>query len=98
MTLSQAAASGKVAYDANCAVCHGRAGAGTDHGPPLVHIIYHPGHHADAAFRMATKSGVRQHHWRYGNMPPQPQVSEVDLLGIIRYVREVQRANGIAAE
>lgn len=70
-------------------------GAGTEQGPPLVHRIYEPGHHADAAFHMAVRAGVRQHHWRFGNMPPQPQVSEAELRTIIRYVREVQRANGI---
>ena len=97
-TLSPAAAVGKAAYNANCASCHGPAGAGTNQGPPLVHIIYNPGHHADGAFFVAARSGVRQHHWRFGNMPPQPQVGEADLRAIVRYVREVQQANGIASE
>ena len=97
-TLSPAATAGKVAYEANCAGCHGQTGAGTDRGPPLVHVIYHPGHHADGAFYVAAKSGVRQHHWRFGNMPPQPQVSDPQLQTITRYIREVQQANGITAE
>ena len=33
-------------FNANCARCHGRLAAGTDVGPPLVHIYYEPNHHA----------------------------------------------------
>jgi mono/diheme cytochrome c family protein len=93
--LSQLAAKGKAALDANCAACHGRNAAGTGTGPPLVHDIYNPGHHADAAFFFAAKYGVRAHHWPFGNMPPQPQVNDEQLKGIVQYVRELQVANGI---
>ena len=89
------AAKGKSLFEANCATCHGMTASGTDRGPPLVHDIYNPGHHADPAFFSAAKFGVRQHHWPYGNMPPQPQVSEDQVAAIVRYVREVQIANGI---
>ncbi|MCP3053843.1 c-type cytochrome [Aurantimonas marianensis] len=40
--LSPIAIAGKTAFDANCALCHGRDPAGTDKGPPLVHDIYNP--------------------------------------------------------
>ena len=93
--LSELAGRGKTAFEANCAACHGVNGAGTDQGPPLVHDIYNPGHHADGAFFFAATRGVRQHHWRFGNMPPQPQVSQGQLAAIVRYVRELQVANGI---
>ena len=63
--------------------------------PPFVHDIYNPGHHADPAFFAAAKFGVRQHHWPYGNMPPQLQVSDDQVAAIVRYVREVQLVNGI---
>jgi hypothetical protein len=56
--------------------------AGTDKGPPLVHNIYNPGHHAAGAFFLAAKTGVRSHHWPYGDMPPQPQMSEAQVGGI----------------
>jgi len=92
---STQAQSGKLAYDANCAQCHGVNGAGTDKGPPFVHPIYNPGHHGDAAFFYAAHSGVKQHHWKFGDMPAQPQVKDEDLAAIIAYVREVQVANGI---
>lgn len=93
--LSAAARTGKGAFDANCASCHGENGAGTGRGPPLIHDIYNPGHHADDAFFLAARRGVRRHHWRFGDMPPQPQVSAAQMRAIVRYVRELQAANGI---
>jgi len=93
--LSQQAARGKEAFDVNCAGCHGDNGSGSEKGPPLVHDIYNPGHHADAAFSLAAKRGVQSHHWPFGNMPPQPQVNERQMASIVKYVRELQMANGI---
>jgi len=94
-TLSPLAVEGKKAYDANCARCHGANAAGSNNGPPFVHTIYNPGHHGDYAFLRAVRQGVPQHHWNFGNMPPQPQVTDDEVLAIIRYVRELQKANGI---
>lgn len=93
--LSAAASLGKNAFDDNCTQCHGANAAGTDKGPPLVHAYYNAGHHADGAFFVAVANGVRQHHWRFGNMPPVPQVGADQTRMIIAYVRELQRANGI---
>ena len=95
--LSPVARQGKVIFDAVCAECHGTNAAGTDQGPPLVHDIYNPGHHADIAFFHAAKFGVRRHHWPYGDMPAQPEVNDREIGAIVRYVRELQEANGIAA-
>lgn len=95
--LSGPAIEGKTAFDKVCAACHGKNAAGTDKGPPLVHDIYNPGHHADEAFVIAARFGVRQHHWPYGNMPAQPDVTDEQIVAIIRYVRELQAANGIKA-
>lgn len=94
--LSDRAKTGKSAFDANCASCHGTNAAGSNQGPPLVHEIYNPGHHADGAFLMAVTRGVRKHHWPYGNMLRQPQVSRAQVIDIVRYVRELQAANGIS--
>lgn len=96
--LSMLGQQGEKAFAANCAACHGVNAAGGDGGPPLVHKIYNPGHHADGAFSLALQRGVSQHHWRFGNMPPQPQVSPAETNAIIRYVRELQAANGIGYE
>jgi mono/diheme cytochrome c family protein len=93
--LSDPGRNGKVAFDANCAQCHGPNASGSDNGPPLIHRVYHPGHHSDAAFARAVKSGVPQHHWRFGDMPPQPTVSDEQVAAIVRFVREVQLANDI---
>lgn len=93
--LSPAAMAGKQAFDKTCAQCHGANGAGSDKGPPLVHDFYNPGHHDDAAFVSAVKRGARSHHWSFGDMPAQPTVSDHEIAAIIRYVRELQTANGI---
>jgi mono/diheme cytochrome c family protein len=92
---SSAAQMGQLAFDENCAGCHGAKAAGSDRGPPLVHKIYEPSHHADFAFQLAAKSGVRAHHWRFGDMAPVPGVTEKQVEWIVKYVREMQRANGI---
>lgn len=97
-TLTLTAQRGRAAFDAHCAVCHGENAGGTDQGPPLIHAIYNPGHHADGAFFLAAKNGVRAHHWPYGDMPRQPQVSNGELAAIVTFVRELQAANGIAAQ
>ena len=93
--LSVVAANGRAIFAENCAACHGTSAAGGDTGPPLIHIIYNPRHHADGAFYGAAKLGVLQHHWRFGNMPAQPQVSDDEIAAVVQYVRELQRANGI---
>ncbi len=95
---SPAALAGRAAFDANCLQCHGAHGNGTDKGPPLLHGVYNPGHHPDESFRRAVRNGVPQHHWAFGNMSPQPQVSDEALAQIVRYVRELQQANGIVFE
>ena len=95
-TFSDNARIGQVAFEAKCAVCHGANAAGQDGvAPPLVHKIYEPSHHGDAAFLLAAKNGVRAHHWRFGNMPPVEGVTDGDVKMIVAYVRELQRANGI---
>ncbi len=87
---------GKTLFDANCAACHGSNAAGSDSAPALVHDIYNPGHHPDEAFVRAALTGVRAHHWSFGNMPVITTVTEDDVAKIVRYVRELQIANGIA--
>jgi cytochrome c len=82
-------------FAANCASCHGESAKGSDQGPPLLHVIYEPSHHSDASFVLAARQGVAAHHWRFGNMPPQPQVDSASLQKIIAYVRWAQREVGI---
>lgn len=95
-TLSPQAAIGQRGFEAICADCHGENAAGRNGvGPPLVHRIYEPSHHADAAFLLAAQNGVRAHHWNFGNMPAVEGVTRADVMAITAYVRELQRANGI---
>ena len=86
---------GERAYQSFCLGCHGPHGIGTAHGPPLVHRYYVPSHHADEAFRLAIRFGVRPHHWHFGPMPPLTGLDEETVSGIIAYVRCLQRQRGI---
>jgi mono/diheme cytochrome c family protein len=92
---SQTAQFGQVAYDENCAACHGKNGVGSEQGPPFINKVYNPGHHSNEAFLRAVRRGVPQHHWRFGDMPPQPQITMDQIREIVAYVRELQVANGI---
>ncbi|WP_430389761.1 c-type cytochrome [Blastomonas fulva] len=95
-SLSETEATGERAFATFCAACHGTNAAGReDIAPPLVHRIYHPGHHSDEAFHIAVLNGVRAHHWRFGNMPSIKGVTRAEVNTIIAYVRALQRANGI---
>ncbi|MBT5778769.1 MAG: cytochrome c [Rhodospirillaceae bacterium] len=94
-SFSKPALAGQEIFTDNCASCHGPNGSGSDQGPPLIHDIYNPGHHADAAFYRAVQAGVRQHHWPFGNMPAQPKVSQDQVTAILEFIRELQEANGI---
>jgi mono/diheme cytochrome c family protein len=88
-------AEGERLFDRNCARCHGARAAGTENGPPLVHIVYEPSHHADVAFQRAVAFGVAAHHWRFGNMPSVPGLDERAVAQITAYVRWLQRKAGI---
>ncbi|WP_428696469.1 cytochrome c [Stappia sp.] len=94
--LSGELARGRELFDASCASCHGANAAGrAGIAPPLVHMIYEPGHHADGAFFLAAARGVRQHHWSFGDMPAVPDVTPQEVAAITAYVRALQRASGI---
>lgn len=86
---------GKALFEKHCASCHGVDLKGADKGPPLLHRIYEPSHHADAAFQLAVRNGVRAHHWQFGDMAPVPQVTPDDVAHITAYVRAEQRKVGI---
>lgn len=86
---------GKKLFAANCASCHGADLKGTDKGPAMLHKVYEPSHHGDAAFQMAAKHGVRAHHWQFGDMKPVPAVTPDDVAHITAYVRMAQRKVGI---
>lgn len=86
---------GEERFNAFCSRCHGASAQGTTKGPPLVHKIYEPSHHADVAFLRAAAQGVRAHHWEFGNMPKIEEATPDDVKLVIQYVRWLQREAGI---
>ena len=86
---------GEERFNNFCSRCHGVHARGTANGPPLVHKIYEPSHHADFAFQRAAAQGVRAHHWKFGNMPKIADATPDDVTLIIQYVRWLQREAGI---
>ncbi len=87
---------GEKLFQQNCQSCHGLSGQGTNQGPPLVDNIYNSHHHANLAFNLAVKNGVRSHHWNYGDMKPLPDVSPEMVEHIIQYIRKLQKQAGIS--
>jgi len=92
---ASADASGATLFAQNCQRCHGPNATGSNFGPPLVHKIYEPNHHPDAAFYRAAQAGVRAHHWQFGNMPRVANVNNEQVSKIIAYIRQLQRDAGI---
>ena len=86
---------GKNLFAAQCAACHGADLKGSDKGPPMLHKIYEPSHHGDAAFQLAAARGVRAHHWQFGDMAPVPAVTPDDVAHITAFIRAEQRKVGI---
>ena len=89
--------SGEESFQNRCAVCHGQQAEGTQTGPPLVNRLYEIGHHPNFSFHNAVNKGVTSHHWNFGDMLPIPNVEPVEIDAIICHVRDLQRAEGIAA-
>lgn len=94
-TVPERHAAGAKAFQENCGQCHGTWAQGTGQGPPLVHRIYEPAHHADIAFQRAVLFGVQAHHWPFGDMPPVPGVDRETVAAIVPFVRWWQGRNGI---
>ena len=86
---------GRALFIQTCSTCHGVDLQGTDRGPPFLNPIYGPGHHSDAAFRLAVQRGVISHHWRFGNMPKIEGLTDEQVEEIIKFVREQQALAGI---
>lgn len=90
------AAIGQHTFENACAACHGTNAVGVEGaGPPLIHAIYEPSHHAHGSFQRAVAVGVRSHHWRFGDMPPIEGLTRGDVAMVIANIREIHRASGI---
>lgn len=93
--LTTLARAGEAVFQGTCAACHGADLTGTEQGRPLLHPYYRSNHHSDFSIVRAVQIGVPAHHWRFGAMPAQPQISDEDIVELTAYIREFQRANGI---
>ncbi len=87
-------AAGEAIYQATCSSCHGSDLRGTDQGPSHLSAVYRPNHHSDAAFLLAIKVGVAEHHWRFGAMDPVPGLTDDDIAAVTAFVRDRQRTEG----
>lgn len=92
---TEIAQQGKELFNEFCAACHGENAAGTDVGPTFLNRIYRAGHHPNDTFMRVPVQGARAHHWGFGDMPPVEGVTQDQILKIVHYVRELQRANGV---
>jgi mono/diheme cytochrome c family protein len=88
-------AQGKGLYAQHCAACHGTDLKGSDKGPPMLHKVYEPSHHADIAFQLAVANGVRAHHWQFGDMAPVPGLTSDEVAHVTAFIRGEQRKVGI---
>lgn len=88
---------GERLFDQACVACDDTYGAGRDRmGPPLVHRAYEPFRHGDASFLTAVRNGAREQDWSFGDMPPlEERLTDAEVGYLVRYVRELQAANGI---
>ena len=88
-------AKGKGLFVQKCASCHGVDLKGSDTGPAVLHRVYEPSHHGDAAFQNAAANGARAHHWKFGNMPAVKGLTPDDVAHVTAYIRMEQRKVGI---
>ena len=86
---------GKISYQSSCMRCHGENLLGTAKGPSLLDDVYKSSHHADLSFYFAVKSGVKQHHWKFGDMPVVVGVAPERVSDIVAYVRQQQKLSNI---
>lgn len=89
------AETGRVIFSRACGSCHGTYGEGSEHGPPLVHPLYASDRLSREGFTHAIRNGVEAYRWPFGNMAPVADVDTAKIANLYRFVREMQRANGI---
>lgn len=96
-SLSAQAQTGKQAFEAVCAACHGVALRGSDNAPPLLHPFYAPGSgHGDDVILAAARAGAKSHMWKFGDMPKPEGLKPGQENAVLAYLRAMQAANGLA--
>jgi mono/diheme cytochrome c family protein len=95
---SPQANSGRTAFEAVCAICHGTALRGTDNGPPLLHPFYAQGSaHGDDVILAAMNTGAKSHMWKFGDMPKPDGLKPGQDKDVLAYIRAMQAANGLGS-
>ena len=83
-------ADGRALFAANCALCHGTAGQGTDQGPSLREARYRADQLSDAEIAAAIRNGVPEEMFEFGPMPAFPRLEDDEVDAVVEVVRELQ--------
>jgi mono/diheme cytochrome c family protein len=81
---------GRALFAANCAVCHGTTGQGTDRAPSLREARYRPEQLSDADVADSIRNGVPDRESEYGPMPAFRQFDDAQIEALVEVVRELQ--------
>jgi mono/diheme cytochrome c family protein len=81
---------GRALWAANCAVCHGPTGQGTDQAPSLREARYRPEQLSDADVADSIRNGVPDPQSEYGPMPAFRQFDDPQVEALVEVVRELQ--------
>lgn len=87
---SSQAADGRALFAANCALCHGTSGQGTDQGPSLREARYRSDQLSDADIAAAIRNGVPELAFDFGPMPAFPRLEDEQVDAVVEVVRELQ--------
>ncbi len=88
-------AEGERHFNEMCQPCHGRFGTGEGLGPPLIDTLYTGSRFSDQDFQRAVAIGVKQKHWKFGDMPRITRATMSNVSQIAAYVRWVQERAGV---
>lgn len=95
--LNEIQSRGQIVFNNNCSSCHGMDGIGdTDIGPPLIHPYYRADILSDEGIIKVIKQGTPEDKWKYGHMPAQITITDVEVNEIIEFYNALRRVNMLA--
>ena len=86
---------GSVLYREYCSSCHGKFGGGDGLGPALLDTLYVPARLADSAIQAAVRTGFKETHSSFGDMPAVQGASPGDVTRITAYLHWLQARAGL---